>query len=62
MDALIVDYGHDGAVIGGMGIAMVGRIVKIGIASLGARMVGQDLSRNDVRPDHDMKRQALGGD
>ena len=62
MHALLVDDWHYGAIVGGMRIAVVGRIVKIGVAAFGTGMMGQDFPRNDVRADHDVDWQALGCD
>ncbi len=60
MHALLVDDRHHGTIVGGMRIAVIGRIVKEGVAAFEMGMVGQDFPRDDVRADHDMDRQALG--
>ena len=61
MNAVIVDDRHQDGVIGGMRIAVIGRIVKEGVAALELRMKLFHCPRHHVRADQDVDGQAIGG-
>ena len=61
MHPLIVDDRHQDGVIGGMRIAVIGRIVKERVATLELRMKLFHCPRHHVRPDQDVDGQAVGG-
>ena len=60
VDAVVVDHRHHDGVVGGVGIAVIGRVVQEGVAAPQLRMKLDHRCRHDVGADEHVRGQALG--